>query len=79
MTNELSGSPKRGATKSTRIKTSFRIEEETLLRLKALAFVDRKTVQDLMHAVFNEYFQARGEDSVDKSVELYKRSHFQEF
>ncbi len=51
--------------------TTFRIENENLLKIKAIAFWDRKKIQDVFNEALSSYIDSIESGEVDKAVEEY--------
>jgi len=63
----LSQKSKKGA------KMTVVFDNDHKAKLKALAFVDRTTVREVLRQALKQYFISRGEELVDKAVEIHER------
>lgn len=59
--------------KKSGIKMTVLFDLDHKEKLKAIAFAERMTIQDVIRQALNVYFSERGEDVVEKAVEMHKR------
>ncbi len=59
--------------KSATTVTTFRVENENLLAIKAIAFWDRKKIQDVFNEALADYIQNTPKATLKKAVEEYKK------
>ena len=52
--------------------TTFRIENENLLKIKAIAFWDRKKIQDVFNEALISYIDTINTKEIQKAVEEYE-------
>jgi len=65
------GRPKSAAPATT--VTTFRINNDNLLAVKAIAFWDRKKIQDVFNEALQSYIDAVPASSFKKAMEEYKK------
>ena len=60
--------------KSTTTVTTFRVNTEKLNQIKALAYWDRKKIQDVFDEALELYLKEVGEKNLDTAVEAFEKS-----
>lgn len=55
--------------------TTFRIKDDNLLAIKAIAFWDRKKIQEVFNEALKDYVEKTPKNTLRKAISEYKRRH----